>query len=58
MSTSMALIKLTEGITSALDKNFFIDLEKAFDTLDHSLLLHKLEAYGIRDIAKTLIKRC
>ena len=51
-STTTALLKFTNDILSASDSNMltgaiFIDLTKAFDMVDHYLLLDKLHAIGL-----------
>ena len=55
-STNNTLLSIVESIKSHLDKNkfcagVFVDLKKAFDTVDHHILLQKLEHYGIRGVA-------
>ena len=58
-STNHALFSITEKIREALDNNnfacgIFIDLQNAFDTVDHNILLQKLNHYGIRGVANDL----
>ena len=55
-STALALLDLTDKISRQIDEKkhslgIFIDLSKAFDTLDHHILIRKLEYLGIRGLA-------
>ena len=60
ITTAHAIINLIDNIKNAFDQNKFtcgvIDFKKAFDTVDHEILLKKLWHYGIRGIANDWFK--
>ena len=61
LSTYMPLLLLQEFITKSFEKGniaiaLYVDLKKAFDTVDHDILLGKCNKYGIVEQALSLIK--
>ena len=62
-NTSHPVLHLSEKIYTALNQKpsaktltIFIDLKKAFDTVDHNILLSKMDHYGIRNAANLWFK--
>ena len=52
----MAVLDFIKDLNNAIDDNMytagiFMDLSKAFDTIDHDILLHKLYHYGFSGIS-------
>ena len=60
-STSMALLHLIDKVSSALENNeftcsIFVDFSKAFDTVNHYILLKKMQKYGFHDVTFEWLK--
>lgn len=60
-STYMAVLDFYDKVSKAIENKLvsvgvFIDLQKAFDSLNHDILISKLEHYGIRGITINLFR--
>ena len=57
----MATFTLLNKLLSSLDRKYFVgglfcDLQKAFDCVNHDILLAKMEFYGISDVVNKLMR--
>ena len=55
-STELAAMELIDRLTLTMDNNetplnIYVDMSKAFDTIDHTILINKLTFYGIHGVA-------
>ena len=60
-STELAALELIDRLLNQMNNhkiptNFYIDLSKAFDSLQHDILLEKLAHYGLTNMAIALLK--
>ncbi len=60
-STELAALEIVDRLLTDMDNgetpiNIYVDLSKAFDTLNNEILLQKLNYYGVNDTSLNLFK--